>query len=174
MALSYYFSFTAPESVSTVKLESFLKEVEKGANQLGFHPTIVINGEFSSQEQRGFARRITHGLFVTDPRLKGVTLVNSSQLWNYDQERGECRVIPERGVLLVVTDEGANETVFGFLRYPKVLVDASGKELAPVPHAGRWHFNNFVDTPDSRYRTIVKMFAHAGYLESESDEYASG
>lgn len=173
MALSYYFTFTAPASVPAGELEAFLRGVDAEAQRVGFSPTIVINGEFSAPEQRQFARRITHGILVTDPRLKGVAPVDSSQVWDYDRERGECRVIPQHGVLLVVTDEGGNETPFGFLRYPRLLVDANGRELAAVPHEGRWHFQNFVDTPDKRYRAIVRMFADGGYLESESDEYTS-
>lgn len=173
MALSYYFTLTAPESVQAGELEAFLRGVEAESQRMGFHPTIVINGEFSSAEQKQFARRITHGILVSNPRLKGVALVDTTRVWDYDPERGECCVIPQKGVLLVVTDENADETAFGFLRYPRLLVDANGRELATVPHEGRWYFRNFVDTPDGRYRAIVRMFADAGYLESESDEYAS-
>jgi hypothetical protein len=55
--------------------------------------------------------------------------------------------------------------------YPDTLIDLNGKELAALPHKGRWFFHDFVDTPDKRYRAIVKMFANEGYLESETDEY---
>ncbi len=172
MALSYYYTFSAPKTVSALKLESFLQTVEDTARGMGFKPTIVINSFFKSPKQRTFARRVTGGLLVTDPRLKGVTLVDTSQVWDYDPQRGECRMIPETGVLLVVTDEKACETVFGFLSYPDILFDANGKELVKSPQSGRWFYHDFVDTPDKRYRAIVKMFADAGYLESENDEYA--
>lgn len=173
MALSYYYTFSAPKSHSASKLESFLRTVDHQAKRIGFDPTIVINAVFSSPEQRQFARRITGGLLVTDSRLRGITLVDTSQIWDYDPRRGECRIIPEKGVLLIITDEKGCETVFGFLWYPDVLLDANGKELATSPQNDRWFFQDFVDTPDRRYRDLVKMFAAAGYLESEKDEYAA-
>lgn len=173
MALSYYYTFSAPKTVSASELESFLRTVDNAAKGMGFEPTVVINGVFTSSEQRQFARRITGGLLVTDPRLKGVTLVNKSQIWDYDPERGECRIIPEKGVLLVVTDQKGCETVFGFLWYPDVLLDANGRELVKSPQNGRWFYHDFVDTPDRRYRDLIRMFADAGYLESEKDEYAT-
>jgi hypothetical protein len=172
MGLSYYYTFSAPKSVPAAELESFVKKVEREANKMGFAPAIVINGSFATNEQKQFARRITSGLLVTNPALKGVTLLDTSRVWNYDPERGECRAIPEKGVLLVVTDEHGCEIVFGFLWYPDALLDVNGRELVMVPHKGRWFFRDFVDTPDIRYRAIVKMFADAGYLESEKDEYA--
>lgn len=173
MGLSYYYTFSAPKSLSASKLESFLRTVDNAAKEMGFNPTIVINGVFASPEQRQFARRITGGLLVTDPRLRGVTLVNTAQVWDYDPQRGECRIIPEKGVLLVVTDEKGSETVFGFLWYPDVLLDTNGKELVMLPQNGRWFYHDFVDTPDRRYRDLVRIFAGAGYLESEKDEYAT-
>ncbi len=171
MALSYYYTFSASKIVHDAELEKFLKVVEENAQDLGFNPTFVLNGPFRTDEQKQFIRRITSGLLVNDPRLKGVTLLDTSTVWNYDRERGECLVIPEKGVLLVVTDERGCESVFGFLWYPDTLLDANGKVLASVPHKGRWFFHDFVDTPDKRCRAIVKMFADAGYLESETDEY---
>jgi len=36
----------------------------------------------------------------------------------------------------------------------------------------RWYFRDFVDSPDPRFRKIVKRFADAGYLEAERDEFA--
>jgi hypothetical protein len=171
MALSYYYTFSAPKSIPSLKLESFLNAVEAHAKKMGFNPSIVMNALFATDDQRKFVRRITSGLLISDERLKGATLLDGSRVWNYDRERGECRVIPEKGVILVVTDEHGCETAFGFLWYPDTLLDLNGKELAAMPHQGRWFFHDFVDTPDKRYRTIVKMFANEGYLESEKDEY---
>ena len=172
MALSYHYTFGAPKSVSAAELEQFLKMVEEKAQDLGFDPTFVLNGPFASDEQKMFVRRITSGLLVDDERLKGITLLDTSKVWNYDQKTGRCRVIPEYGVLLVVTDERRCETVFGFLRYPYVLGDLNGKRLVDMPHKGRWFFHDFVDSPDARYRCIVKLFADAGFVEQEVDECA--
>jgi len=171
MGLSYYFDFGAPKSVPALELESFLRTVEFEAKKMGFHPTFIVNGSFATEEQKKFVRRITGGLLFSDTALKGVTLLDTSVVWDLDPERGECRVIPERGVLLIVTDELGCETVFGFLWYPDALLDLNGRKLAEVPHKGRWFFHDFVDSPDKRYRAIVKMFADTGYLESENDEY---
>ncbi len=40
--------------------------------------------------------------------------------------------------------------------------------------AGRWHLSQFVDSPDPRFREIVHLFAEAGFLESEKDEFRAG
>ena len=50
MGLSYYYTFSAPKSVSAAKLESFLRRVEKKARTLGFDPTFVLNGPFDTVE----------------------------------------------------------------------------------------------------------------------------
>jgi len=70
MALSYYYTFSAPKSISAAELESFVKVIERESKKMGFDPTIVINGSFSTNEQKEFVRRITSGLLVTDPALK--------------------------------------------------------------------------------------------------------
>jgi len=171
MALSYYYAFGAPKSTSPAVLESFLKDVEKKAKEVGFGPNIIINASFSTKEERKFVRRITSGLLVVDERLKGATLLDDSRIWDYDRERGECRVIPEKGVILITTGRDGCEVPFGFFWYPDSLIDLNGKELVMMPHRGRWHFRDFVDSPDERYRAIVKMFEREGYLESEKDEY---
>lgn len=117
MGFSYYYTFGAPKTIPAAELEKFLKTVEERAKDLGLNPTFVLNGPFASDEQKQFIRRITSGLLVEDPRLKGITLLDISKVWNYDRETGRCRIIPEYGVLLVVTDERGCETVFGFLSY---------------------------------------------------------
>lgn len=162
MGLSYYYSFGAPKTVPASELEKFLKSVERQAKALGFEPTFVLNGPFASAEQKQFVRRITGGFLVSDPRLKGVSLLDTSKVWDYSPEIGECRVIPEYGVLLVLTDENACETVFGFFSYPDELTDLNKKELAVMPLKGRWFFHDFVDRPDERFRKLVKRFADAG------------
>ena len=173
MSLSYHFAFTAPKTVSAAELEQFLKKVEQDAKAMGFNPTLVLNASFKTPEQREFVRRLTTGLWVEDERLKGVTLRDERQLWSYDREHGSCRVIPEHGVVLVVTDEQGCETIFGFMRYPDQLADVNGKVLVEIPTKGRWFYRNFVDSPDVRFRKIVRKFAEAGFVEQERDEFAS-
>jgi len=173
MSLSYHFTFTAPKTVPAAKLEQFLKEVELDAKAMGFDPTLVLNAEFKTPEQLEFVRRLTTGLWVEDERLKGVTLLDQEKVWSYDREHGFCRLIPEQGVVLVVTDEQGCETVFGFMFYPDHLADVNGKVLAEMPTKGRWFHRNFVDSPDARFRKIVRKFAEAGFVEEERDEFAS-
>ncbi len=91
MGLSYYYTFSASKTVPAAELERFLKVVEKKTQDLGFNPTFVLNGPFASDEQKQFVRRITSGLLVDDPRLKGVTLFDTSKVWDYDPESGRCR-----------------------------------------------------------------------------------
>ena len=74
MALSYYYTFSAPKIIPAAELGKFLKMVEEKAQDLGFDPTFVLNGPFATEEQKQFSRRITSGLLVNDPRLKGVTV----------------------------------------------------------------------------------------------------
>jgi hypothetical protein len=173
MGLSYHYKFSAPKTVTATELECFVKKIEAEAKRMGFNPTIVINAAFTTAEGKTFARRLTTGLHVEDERLKGVTLLDESKVWSHESINGSCRLIPEKGVVLVVTDEHGCETVFGFLFYPDNLTDMNGKELAALPSKGCWIFRDFVDSPDLRYRKIVSMFAKAGYLESEIDEFAS-
>lgn len=155
------------------KLERFIRKVETAAKRMGFKPTSVFNAVFSTKEQKQFARRLTTGLHVEDERLKGVTLLDESKVWSHDAINGSSRAIPEKGVMLVVTEERGCETMFGFLFYPDCLTNINGKEFASLPSKGRWIFQDFVDSPDPRYRQIVSLFARAGYLESATDEFAS-
>ena len=173
MGLSYHYKFSAPKSVTSAELERFVKKVEAEAKRMGLEPTIVINAAFTTAEEKKFARRLTTGLFAEDERLKGVTLLDESKVWSHDRINGSCRVIPETGVMLVVTNERGCETAFGFLYYPDSLADINGNELALLPSKGRWIFRDFVDSPDSRYRKIVGLFAEAGFVEEELDEFAS-
>jgi hypothetical protein len=100
-----------------------------------------------------------------------VVLLRDGQVWNHDAVAGSCRVIPKRGVVLVVTDAQKRETVFGFFQFPAALKDLNGKDLVTTHQGDRWTFQNFVNSPDPRFRQIVKRFAEAGYLDAERDEF---
>ena len=168
MGLTYHYSFSAPATVTAGALEAFLQNVEGDAQLMGFRPTTVINGSFDTPERREFARRVARGLTVEDERLRGVELSESS-CWS--SGAGYCRLAPNHGVLLVVTDDRGYEVVFGFFRYPRLLRDRIGREVMSVPGEGAWRFGDCVKSPDPRYRSIVRRFAAAGYLVSEIDEF---
>lgn len=85
--------------------------------------------------------------------------------------KGSCHLLPSSGVVLVVTDELGCETLFGFFQFAESVKDVHGKNLAETGLAGRWHLNQFVDSPGPRFREIVRLFAQAGFLESEKDEF---
>lgn len=172
MGLTYHFSFGAPARTTAHDLEAFLRDVEIQAVRLGFQPTVVVNGPFDTAERRDFARRVARGLRFEDERLKGVDLPDT-QFWSKDPVTGSCRLAPEHGVVLVVTDERGRESVFGFFRYPRKVRACDGRVVMPVPGDGSWASGNFVVSPDPRYRAVVRMFADAGYLVSELDEYAA-
>lgn len=171
MGLSYSFTFTAAAARSAADLEHFLKSVEADAKKMGFEPTHVFVATFQTPEQRQFARRIHVLLPVQDEELQGVVLLPEDKVVNFDPEIGRCRLLPEMAVLLVVTDEHQCETVFGFARYPETLDDVNGHPLVTIPVGGRWHFSDFIQSPDPRYRKIVKRFADAGYVESVKDDF---
>jgi len=80
-------------------------------------------------------------------------------------------LLPTRGVLLLLTDDRGCETAFGFFQFAEAVKDIHGRTLAETGLAGRWYFRDFVDSPDPRFRNIVKQFASAGYLEAEQDEF---
>lgn len=168
MGLTYHFSFRASAAVLPETLEAFLQNVNGDARLMGFHPTTVVNGLFDTSERREFARRVARGLTVEDKRLRGADLP-SEACWSCGD--GYCRLAPEHGVLLVVTDERGCEVVFGFFRYSRVIRDRAGREIMAVPGDGDWVAGNCVKSPDPRYRAIARRFAAAGYLASELDEF---
>jgi len=172
MGLSYHFSFTAPARTKPGELETFLKSVEAEAREMGFNPTLVLNASFHTQESRAFARRFVTGFPVEDERLKGVALPAQGMVWSHDQHQGTARVVPRRAVVLVVTDEQQCETVFGFFKYPEEITDIHGKTIAKTGLKNRWTSRDFVESPDPRFRKIVRRFSDAGFLESEEDEFA--
>ena len=172
MSLTYHFSFSAPSTTTAEELETFLKNVEGEAQLMGFHPTIVVNGPFDTHERQDFSRRVARGLVVEDARLVGRNF-SKETCWGVGVETGYCRLAPEYGVLLVVTDDRGRETVYGFFRYPRIIRDRDGKEVMPVPGEGAWVSGTFVTSPDQRYRAIVRRFASVGYLSSERDEFVN-
>lgn len=170
MGPTYHFSLAAPALVKAEELEAFLQDIEGDARLMGFDPTTVINGPFDSPERRDFARRVARGFLVEDGRLRGLQFPEET-CWSFGVEAGFCRLAPEHGVVLVVTDERGRETVFGFFRYPRMICDRAGREIMPVPGEGAWVSGSFVNSPDPRYRSLVRRFADAGYLASELDEF---
>jgi len=174
MGLSYYYTLVAPATASAEDLTAFLKGVEKQAQRLGFEPTLVLNATFDTPERCRFARRLTTGFFIEDERLKGVALPANAAVWEHDPHGGTCHLLPTNGVVLVVTDEQGCETLFGFFQYPERVKDVHGHTLAETGLAGRWHLSQFVDSPDTRFREIVRLFTKAGFLESEKDEFHVG
>jgi hypothetical protein len=81
-------------------------------------------------------------------------------------------VIPEHGVVLVVTDERGCETCFGFFRYPAEILDVHGRGVITTELGDTWVYRDFVDSPDPRYRRLVEEFATAGYTKQVKDEFA--
>jgi hypothetical protein len=173
MGLSYYYEFTAPSDSPAAELETFLHEVQREAQALGFDPTIVLNVPFDTPERREFANRLGGNFALQDDRLKGVAIPAPGQLRNHDRESGECRLYPEHGVVLVVTDERECEACFGFFQFPEHVTDMNGAILADTGLERRWWFRDFVDSPDPRYRAIVAKFNERGFVQAVKVEFAS-
>ena len=133
---------------------------------------LVLDAAFDTPERQKFARQLTTGLRLESDKLKGVLLLRDGQVQNHDPVHGSCRVMPRRGVVLVVTDAQKCETVFGFFQFPATLKDLNGKDVVETGAGNRWTYRNFLDSPDPRYRQIVKRFTKAGYTEFEKDEFA--
>ncbi len=172
MSLSFHYEFGAPAEMSAAQLEEFLRAVEREAQRLGFKPTTVLNVPFDTPERRQFANRLGGGITLHDERLKGIAIPAPGQLRNHDPVSGECRLIPQRGVVLVVTDENGCEACFGFFKFPRHVIDIHGAILADTGLNGRWWFRDFVNSPDPRYREIVSRFKTAGFATLVKDEFA--
>lgn len=172
MSLSFYYEFIAPAATTAGELEEFLHGVEQLAVSLGFAPTVLLNVPFDTRERRDFARRLGGSFFVQDEKLKGVTLPAESHVRDHDPISGECRLIPQHGVVLVLTDERGCETCFGFFKFPSEILDVHGSSIASTGFNGAWAYRDFVDSPDPRYREIVRRFEAAGYAERVTDEFA--
>jgi hypothetical protein len=172
MGLSYHFTLAAPANTKAEELVKFLKAVERQAKKLGFKPTMVLNAQFDTPERKEFARRLTTGYLIRDERLKDLAMPREGSIWHHGREQGTARAIPLSGVVLIVSNERGQESIFGFLRYPDEIKDMNGKVIASTGLAGSWFFRDFIDSPDPRYRQIVKRFKEAGCVQSEEDEYA--
>lgn len=172
MGLSYYYEFKAPATVTAGELEQFLKALEFKAKTLGFSPTTVLNVSFDTPERRAFARRLGGGYYVEDERLRGNVRLCEGQVDHHNTQAGAVRLVPVRAVVLAVTDAAGGESCFGFMQFPDQLVDQSGADIMPLSTGGQWMFKDFIDSPDPRYRAIVREFEQAGYLASSKDEFA--
>lgn len=172
MSLSFYYEFTGPAATPASELETFLRGVEHEARALGFNPTIVLNVPFDTPERREFSNRLGGNFTLQDERLKDVEIAAPRQLRDHDPVSGECRLIPQHGVVLVVTDERGCESCFGFFKFPKHVIDINGAILADTGLEGRWWFRDFVDSPDPRYRAIVAKFTEGGFVRTATDEFA--
>ena len=127
---------------------------------------------FDTPERREFANRLGGNFTLQDDRLKGIAMPAPGQLRDHDRESGECRLFPERAVVLVVTDERGCEACFGFFQFPEHVTDMNGAILADTGLEGRWWFRDFVNSPDPRYRAIVKRFDERGFVRVVKDEFA--
>jgi hypothetical protein len=172
MSLTYRYSFTAPANTPPEELEGFLRSVETDAKELGFTPTLVLNVHFNTPEQREFSRHLGGSCVLEDERLKGSLNLRADEVRHHHSASGTVRLVPVQGVVLVVTDEHARESCFGFMKYPGEIRDANGTKIMDTPFRQRWVFTDYVNSPDPRYRQIVQHFRTAGYLEEESDDYA--
>lgn len=170
MGLSYHFAFRAPETATPEELKAFLDDVEGDAKLMGFDPTAVVCGPFDTPERREFARRVARGFSVEADRLRGVRL-RENLCWTQHPSAGSCRLAPVFGCFLVVADERRVESVFGFFRYPQELIAESGSLVMHSPLGNAWQGSGCIDSPDRRYRSLVRRFAEAGYLEYEHDEF---
>jgi hypothetical protein len=174
MSLSYYFTFSARPETRAEELVAFLKGVETEAKRMGFYRTLVLNASFDTAKRREFARRLTRGLLVQDRRLVGAELSDDAPMQRDSPQDGSCRLMPTSGAVLVVTNEQGDEVIFGFFRYPEAVKDVNGRTVAETGLKGGWYLTGYVDSADPRYRRIVRLFAAAGYLQSEVDEFAGG
>lgn len=172
MGLSYHFEFSAKASTPPCALKTFLIEVERTAQTLGFNPTAVVEGAFDTEDRRNFARRFARPLTIESEVLVGAE-VGKDIAWASLPQSGVVRLAPEAGVLLVVTDERRCESVFGFYRYPQAIRTIDGRSFAGLV-SDRWWSGSSIDSPDPRYRVLVGKFREAGYLVSEHDEFTAG
>ena len=158
MALDYYYSFKAPGDTAPEALASFLTEVGEHATQLGFQKATLLTVDFLSDDEKEFSRRLALLPELVDEGLKGVSLPEKSHAYRHDATSGRCRLYPGTGVFLVVTDERGVESTFGFMKFPTEIRDESGEVAARIPWAKDWVFEQYVQTPDPRYREVVGIF----------------
>lgn len=150
MSLSFYYEFTAPETVTADELEIFLRDAERLSKSLGFAPMTVLNVPFDTLERCEFSRRLGGSLRGQDERLKGIAIPAAGQIRDHDLVACDCRMVPRHGVVLVVTDEHGCESCFGFLKFSEHIVDFHGNVPAETGVGHRWWFRDFVDSPQRR------------------------
>src|SRR5438046_1519486 len=83
-------------------------------------------------------RRLHGRMCVGDERLKRIALTRTDQVRDYDPIAGGARLIPERGVVLVITDERGSETVFGFLQFQEKVSDINGSVCTESGFGKSW------------------------------------
>jgi len=176
MSLYFEYEFKAPASTPVEELKSFLTEVGSRALDLGFSNAATVDCVFRSVDQLDFARRVCILPWVADERIKSADFSSDPAVWRQDREAGECGIYPTSGVILVVVNEAGHETTFGFLKFPPSIVgiaEDGSKVLIEDPVRSDWRFHQRVQSPDPRYRALVRDFADAGFLASEEDDYDS-
>jgi len=171
MSLNLHYEFRAPATTPVEELKSFLSEVGAHALDLGFVNAVTVNCVFRSVDQLDFARRVCLLPWITDERIKSADFSSDPAVF---REAGECSVYPASGVILVVVNEAGHEATFGFLKFPLTIsgmADDGSRVLVEQPGGSDWQFQQRVQSPDPRYRALVRDFANAGFLESEEDDY---
>ncbi len=176
MSLNYHYEFRAPEATPVAELKSFLAKVGEHALELGFSNAVTIDCVFRSVDQLDFARRICVLPCLSDERLKTVDFSSDPAVHRQDRELGECGIFPLHGVILVVVNEAGHEATFGFLKFPSLIVgiaEDGSRVRIENPVGSDWSFGQRVQSPDPRYRTLVRDFTDAGLFASEEDDYNS-
>lgn len=174
MSLNFYYEFHAPAATPVEELKCFLSEVGAHALDLGFVNAVTVNCVFRSVDQLDFARRVCLLPWITDERIKSADFSSDPAVCRQDREAGECNVYPISGVILVVVNEAGHEATFGFLKFPQTIAgitDDGSRVLVETPGLSGWQFQQRVQSPDPRYRALVRDFADAGFLASAEDDY---
>ena len=161
------YQFRAPAETPAAELESFLRRVESEAQRLGFGPTAVINVQFDTAERAMVARRLAGALWLERERLH---CPEPLDLTRYLTKDGLTLPPPLGGVLLIVANESGDEACFGFMRYPESIQTGDGSVVVESGLGRSWFFENFVQTPDPRYRSLVQMFVEAGFAAKIHDD----
>jgi hypothetical protein len=133
----------------------------------------VLNVPFDTPKRRAFARRLGGGYYVEDERLRGEIRFCEGLVDHHNTQAGAVRLVPLRAVVLVVVDASGCESCFGFMQFPEYLADDSGSTIMPLPTGDGWTFKDQIETPDPRFRAIVREFERAGYLAFSTDEFVS-
>lgn len=174
MSLNFHYEFRAPATTSVEELKSFLSEVGAHALDLGFVNAVTVNCVFRSVDQLDFARRVCLLPWITDERIKSADFSSDPAVCRQDREAGECSVYPASGVILVVVNEAGHEATFGFLKFPQTIAgiaEDGSRVLFEPPGCSDWQFQQRVQSPDPRYRALIRDFAEAGFLASTEDDY---